>query len=221
MSRRTPREPPIQPSLTGLAHTAIPKRAGRQNPYFSYQMAVTRQSFRAVFRGANRAILAIVLVAFLGAGARATGPATTGSVSGLPVPRFVSLKADRINVRSGPNKDHEVRWVYTRAGMPVEVTAEFENWRRIRDWEGAEGWVYHSMLSGKRTAVVVPKINDKLVPLYEHPDIEAAEAARLQAGVVGSLKSCDGTWCQFAGKNFEGYIRQERLWGAYPNEKVE
>ena len=148
-------------------------------------------------------------------------PIAAGSVSGLPVPRFVSLKSDRVNVRSGPNKDQEVRWVYTRAGMPVEVTAEFENWRRIRDWEGAEGWVYHSLLSGKRTAVVVPNSKDELVPLYEHADIEATEAARLQSGVVGALKSCDGTWCQFAGKNFDGWIRQERLWGAYPNEKVE
>ena len=93
----------------------------------------------------------------------------TGSVSGLPVPRFVSLKSDRVNVRSGPNKDQDVRWVYTRAGMPVEITAEFENWRRIRDWEGAEGWVYHSLLSGKRSAVVVPTLKDDLVPLYEQP----------------------------------------------------
>ena len=76
--------------------------------------------------------------------------------SGLPVPRFVSLKADRVNVRGGPTKDHEVRWVYTRAGLPVEITAEFENWRRIRDWEGSEGWVYHSLLSGRRTALVMP-----------------------------------------------------------------
>ncbi len=97
----------------------------------------------------------------------------TGSVSGLPVPRFVSLKSDRVNVRAGPTKDHDVRWVYTRAGMPVEITAEFENWRRIRDWEGAEGWVYHSLLSGKRTAVVVPKMKDELVPLYESADAEA------------------------------------------------
>ena len=95
-----------------------------------------------------------------------------GSVSGLPVPRFVSLKSDRVNVRSGPNKDQEVRWVYTRAGLPVEITAEFENWRRIRDWEGAEGWVYHSLLSGKRTAVVVPSLKDELVPLYESADAE-------------------------------------------------
>ena len=92
-------------------------------------------------------------------------------MSGLPVPRFVSLKSDRVNVRSGPNKDQDVRWVYTRAGMPVEITAEFENWRRIRDWEGAEGWVYHSLLSGKRTAVVVPTLKDDLVPLYESTDV--------------------------------------------------
>ena len=96
------------------------------------------------------------------------------SVSGLPVPRFVSLKSDRVNVRAGPNKDQEVRWVYTRAGMPVEITAEFENWRRIRDWEGAEGWVYHSLLSGKRTAVVVPKLKNDLVPLYESADTKSA-----------------------------------------------
>jgi SH3-like domain-containing protein len=142
-------------------------------------------------------------------------------VSGLPIPRFVSLKSDRVNVRAGPNKDQEVRWIYTRVGMPVEITAEFENWRRIRDWEGAEGWVYHSLLSGRRSAVVVPDLKNDLVPLYERPDAQAPEAARLQSGVLGQLKSCNGTWCQFVGKNFAGWIRQVRLWGAYPNEKVE
>ncbi|HZP70195.1 MAG TPA: SH3 domain-containing protein [Pseudolabrys sp.] len=153
--------------------------------------------------------------------ARPAGEVATGPVSGLPIPRFVSLKSDRVNVRSGPNKDQEVRWVYTHAGMPVEITAEFENWRRIRDWEGAEGWVYHSLLSGKRTAVVITKSKDELVPLFASADIESAVTAQLQAGVLGSIRSCDGTWCQFGGKGFEGYIRQERLWGAYPNEKVE
>ena len=136
-------------------------------------------------------------------------------------PRFVSLKSDRVNVRSGPNKDQEVRWVYTRAGMPVEITAEFENWRRIRDWEGAEGWVYHSLLSGRRSAMVVPTLKDDLVPLYASPDVKATETARLQSGVLGVLKSCNGTWCEFSGKNFDGWVRQERLWGAYPNEKIE
>ncbi len=184
-------------------------------------MAVTRQSFRAAFLRLSRAALAAGLLAFAAAQARAAGDVATGSVSGLPVPRFVSLKSDRVNVRSGPNKDQEVRWVYTRAGMPVEITAEFENWRRIRDWEGSEGWVYHSLLSGKRTAVVVPKLKDEMVPLYESADVKSPLMARLQAGVVGTLKSCTGTWCEFAGKSFDGWIQQERVWGAYPNEKVD
>ncbi len=179
-------------------------------------MAVTTQSFGA--RCFGGALLTIVLMA---GAARAAGDVAVGPVSGLPVPRFVSLKSDRVNVRGGPNKDQEVRWVYTRVGMPVEITAEFENWRRIRDWEGAEGWVYHSLLSGKRTAVVVPKLNAELVPLHESADAQSAVVARLQSGVLGGLKSCDGTWCQFIGKNFSGFIQQERLWGAYPNEKVE
>jgi SH3-like domain-containing protein len=184
-------------------------------------MAMTTQSFRAVIRRVAGAALAAGLAAMPLAQAIAAGSVAAGSVSGLPVPRFVSLKADRVNVRGGPNKDQEVRWVYTRAGMPVEITAEFENWRRIRDWEGAEGWVYHSLLSGKRTAVVVPALKSDLVPLYESPNIEANEVARLQSGVLGTLKSCNGSWCQFTGTNFDGWIRQERLWGAYPNEKVE
>ena len=145
----------------------------------------------------------------------------TGSVSGLPIPRFVSLKSDRVNTRSGPNKDQDVRWVYTHAGMPVEITAEFENWRKIRDWEGAEGWVYHSLLSGKRTATVVPKLKDELVPLYESADVKSQVSAHLQSGVLGALKSCNGSWCQFSCKGFDGFVRQERLWGAYPNEKVQ
>jgi SH3-like domain-containing protein len=158
----------------------------------------------------------------LGDTVRAAGDMATGPVSGLPIPRFVSLKSDRVNVRSGPNKDQDVRWVYTHSGMPVEITAEFENWRRIRDWEGAEGWVYHSLLSGKRTAVVVPSPKtQQLVPLYEKPDPKSDEVAKLQSGVLGALKSCNGEWCQLVGKNFSGYVRQDRLWGAYPNEKVE
>ena len=180
-------------------------------------MAVTTQSARATIAGLVTAIvLAVAPVAV-----RAAGDMGVGSVSGLPIPRFVSLKSDRVNVRSGPNKDQDVRWVYTRVGMPVEITAEYENWRRIRDWEGAEGWVYHSLLSGKRTAIVVPRLNSELVPLYESADKTSAVVARLQSGVLGALKSCDGQWCQFSGKGFGGYIRQDRLYGAYPNEKVE
>src|SRR5258708_21975031 len=111
----------------------------------------------------------VAMAAVVMAGGVATAEEPTGTASGLPVPRFVSLKSDRVNVRGGPTKDHDVTWVYTRSGLPVEVTAEFENWRRIRDWEGAEGWVYHSLLSGRRTAIVAPKAKstEDLLSLHE------------------------------------------------------
>ena len=141
--------------------------------------------------------------------------------SGLPVPRFVSLKADRVTVRGGPDKDHDVNWIYTRAGWPVEITAEFENWRRIRDCDGAEGWVYHSLLSGKRTAAVQLKAKTDLAPLHQTPDAHSAVTARLQVGVLGSVKHCTGTWCQISGDGFAGWIEQSALWGVYPGEKIE
>src|SRR6202140_449047 len=142
--------------------------------------------------------------------------------SGLPVPRYVSLKSDHVNVRGGPNKDQDVAWVYTRPGLPVEITAEFENWRRIRDRDGAEGWVYRSLLSGRRTAYVAnPKSQTDLVPLYESADPKSALRATLEPGVLGSVKRCNGQWCRLTGDGFDGWIEQERLWGVYPNEKIE
>lgn len=144
-----------------------------------------------------------------------------GSQSGLQVPRFVSLKADRVNVRGGPTRDNDVVWVYTHAGLPVEITAEYGNWRRIRDWEGGEGWVYHSLLSGRRTALVVPQDKDALVSLYDDADRKSTVTAKLHSGVLAGVKRCTGTWCHIAGNGFDGWIEQNRLWGAYPNEKVE
>src|SRR3979409_537382 len=103
------------------------------------------------------------------------------TTSGLPLPRYVSLKSDHVNVRAGPTKDNDVAWVYTRSGLPVEITAEFEKWRRDRDSEGAEGWVYHSLLSGRRTAVVTMKTKDELAPLYDRADQTSPAPSRLPA----------------------------------------
>jgi len=171
------------------------------------------------------AVFALVLLA-VASTAQAQGELSLGAKSGLPVPRFVSLKADRVNVRSGPARDHEVTWTYMRSGLPVEITAESENWRRIRDWEGAEGWVYHSMLSGRRTGVVKAKEPNGLVPLLARADAATEVVAHLQSGVLGWVKKCASGWCRFTGhgttgQSFDGYIAQERLWGVYPNEKVE
>lgn len=154
----------------------------------------------------------------------AVGPTRAASdvvTSGLPVPRFVSIKADRVNVRGGPDKDHDVSFIYTRVGWPVEITAEFENWRRIRDSDGSEGWVYHSLLSGKRTAAVQLKVKTDMAPLYAKPDRDSAVTARLEVGVLGTVKACTGTWCHIAGAQFDGWIDQNDLWGVYPNEKFD
>jgi SH3-like domain-containing protein len=161
-------------------------------------------------------LLMVPCVASHGAAGELIGPK-----SGLPMPRFVSLKPDRVNVRGGPTRDHEVMFVYTRAGLPVEITAESDNWRRIRDWEGSEGWVYHSLLSGRRTAVVTPKDKKELVPLYDKGDSNAPVIARLQPGVLAAIKRCTGGWCRIGGPGFDGWALQEQLWGVYPEEKVE
>ncbi len=152
-------------------------------------------------------------------GAAQSGP--VGRVSGLPVPRFVSLKADKVNVRSGPTRDHALAWVFTRAGLPVEITAEFETWRRIRDADGAEGWVYHSMLSARRTALVSPWSKGEPTALREAPSADSAIKAKLEPGVLGKVDHCNGTWCRFFDSGFDGYVQQEKLWGVYPGEKID
>lgn len=146
-----------------------------------------------------------------------------GVSTNLPVPRFVSLKADKVNLRAGPTRDNAVNWVFTRAGLPVEITAESENWRKIRDSEGTEGWVFHTLLSSRRTVLVSPwaKKEKADLPLYERGNSGTSVTARLEPGVLASVKSCDGKWCRIFGDGFDGYIEQERLWGVYPNEKVE
>jgi SH3-like domain-containing protein len=180
---------------------------------------MARQSLK-VASWFHAALTAVLAVAVANTAARAAGEGA-GTSSGLPVPRFVSLKPDKVNVRGGPTRNHEIAWQYTRAGLPVEITAESDNWRRIRDWEGSEGWVYHSMLSGRRTAIVNAKEKDGLVPLYAKGDSAAPVVANLQAGVLASVKQCSGSWCRIVGAGFDGFIAQERLWGVYPSEKVE
>jgi SH3-like domain-containing protein len=168
-------------------------------------------------------LVAVLAGGMLGASFSTTVAAkdTVPTTSGLPVPRYVSLKSDHVNVRAGPTKDNDVAWVYTRSGLPVEITAEFENWRRVRDSEGAEGWVYHSLLSGRRTAVITMKHKDDLAPLYESADTTSVVTARLQVGVLAQVKKCTSVWCHISGSGFDGWIEQQRLWGVYADEKVD
>ena len=150
----------------------------------------------------------------------ASAPRTLGP-SGLPVPRFVSLKAEKVNVRRGPWSDHPVAWVFNRKGMPVEIVAEFENWRRIRDSDGEEGWILQNMLTGKRSAVVAPWRQGQSMPLLVQANAQSGLVARVGAGVVAEVEACTGDWCEITTNGYDGWIEQAMLWGVYPGETVD
>ena len=154
------------------------------------------------------------------AGGGGAGAQQVGKETGLVLPRYVSLKSDRVNLREGPSKEHRTTWVFQRAGLPVEITAESDTWRRIRDSEGAEGWVLHSLLSGRRTALVAPW-KKEVLPLHASGSDDARLVANLQPGVLANVKKCDGTWCRVWGDGFDGFFRQTDLWGVYPDEHVD
>ena len=170
-------------------------------------------------------LLAAALLAVAANGWMPVPPAAAQSVtvgkSGLPVPRFVSLKAGRVNVRVGPGQDYRVAWIYTRPGLPLEVIQEFDNWRRVRDAEGDVGWVFHSLLSSRRSGVVAPWGESEPVPLRRRPDAAAPVAAYLGTGVLGAVEACSEGWCRLEGRDYRGWISQEKLWGVYPDEVVD
>jgi SH3-like domain-containing protein len=155
------------------------------------------------------------------AAAAAAVPGVVVGKSGLPVPRFVSLKAGRVNVRGGPGEDYKIAWVFTRSALPVEVIAEYYTWRRVRDSDGTVGWVFHSLLQSKRTAVISPWAKGNPLPIRAEAATDSAVTAYLQPGVVASVDRCRHGWCALSGKGFSGWIEQSRLWGVYPDEEVD
>jgi SH3-like domain-containing protein len=133
-----------------------------------------------------------------------------GPVTNLPLPRYVSLRAERANARRGPSVSHRVDWEFTRRGWPLRVTAEYGHWRRVEDMEGAGGWVHHSLLSGARTAVFV---GADLVPLHVTQSEASAVRAYAEPGVVAQLQRCGDGWCEVSVGGAAGWVRQARLWG--------
>lgn len=139
--------------------------------------------------------------------------------SGLPLPRFVSLRSDEVNLRTGPGVRYPLEWIYTRRDLPVEVIAEFETWRKIRDWQGTEGWVHQSMLSSRRMAV----IPQGRKTLRADADDKAAPVAELDTNVVVRLLTCprNKNFCKVEVQNIEGWLRRDEFWGVYPGEYIE
>ena len=169
----------------------------------------------------HRLCLAVAMALMIGFGA---APALAQSQTGLPLPRFVSLRPNEVNLRAGPGEQYPIEWVYVRAGLPVEVVDEFDNWRRIRDFEGVEGWVFHSLLSGQRNVMVR---GEDVLQLMEEPVDTARTVALVEPGVLGGLEHCPaaeseiGAWCFVDLDGRRGWMPRGALYGVYPFEEVE
>jgi SH3-like domain-containing protein len=137
--------------------------------------------------------------------------------TGLPLPRFVSLRKAEVNVRTGPGTRYPVDWVFTRKNMPVEIIAEFDAWRKVKDWEGVTGWVHKSMLSGRRW-IIIPKGTRQL---RRTNDPKAPVVAHLEQKVIARLKRCQGVWCEINLTGIKGWIKRTDIWGVYRSEKIQ
>ena len=140
----------------------------------------------------------------------------TGRSTGLRLPRFVSLGADQVNLRYGPGREYPVSWVLARRGLPVEIIAEFDAWRKVRLHDNDEGWVHSSLLSSRRTVV----ITDGIAELRRTPAADARVALRAEPGVIGELLDCEGDWCRVDINGRRGWLQRHAFWGALPGETV-
>ena len=180
--------------------------------------------------GSTFAILSSLALVFFAGGAAADQsepdtPRQTLKGSGLPVPRFVSLRADTVNLRSGPGRAYPTSWVFRQAGLPVEVVKEYDIWREVRDAHGTQGWIIKSLLSGRRTAQVLPwevKKGEAQVQIILRSGgrENSTPVAMVEAGVVADIRECNGRWCRVTVGHFNGYIEQKKLWGVYDGEIV-
>lgn len=167
------------------------------------------------------ALAAVLVVTFcLMAVLPAAAPASAQvSGSGLPLPRFVSLRAGEVNLRTGPGVQYPIEWVYRKSGLPLEVIAEYKTWRKVRDWEGAQGWVHQTMLSAKRSFIVTGSTRTVLTKAER----TARPVARVQSGVTGQLIACpDATdYCRVEVEGFEGWLPRTDFWGVIKGEAFE
>jgi SH3-like domain-containing protein len=149
--------------------------------------------------------------------AGAAPAAERGPVTNLPLPRFVSMKAGEGNVRRGPSLTHRIDWVFKRRGVPLEITAEHGHWRRVRDRDGAGGWIHYSLLSGVRTALV----ERDMLEIHARPDPQSLVVARLELGVIARLEECTPDWCEITAGGYTGWAPKGALWGVRAGERLD
>ncbi len=142
-----------------------------------------------------------------------------GSNTGLPLPRFASLRGEEVNLRSGPGTRYPIEWVYKRRDLPVEIEREFEVWRLVRDQEGVKGWVHQAVLTGRRTFVTIGA--ERVI--RADPKDDAAPVARLKVAVLGRIRSCEANadWCQVQVQDYRGWLKRTDFWGSAPGEAIQ
>jgi SH3-like domain-containing protein len=173
---------------------------------------------RATRQARLAALLAALLAAVLAAGLPGLAGAADGRVTGLEIPRFVSLRPDEVNLRAGPGLRYPIRWVYQRRNLPMEVIGEFKTWRQLRAWDGTEGWVHQAMIQGRRTARITggePRL------LRRAPETGARPVAMLEPGVIADLEACRNAWCRLQVEGHAGWMPRDHFYGAYPGERLE
>lgn len=143
-------------------------------------------------------------------------PAQAEPESGPRLPRFASLGSSEINVRTGPGSQYPITWKYVRAGLPVEIVAEFEYWRKIRDHDGSVGWVHKSLLSGKRFA----SVEGATRVLYDDAGEDSRPLLRLEPGVIVRVERCKADWCRVKVEDSRGWLKRDWLWGVYADEVI-
>ncbi|MDA0305644.1 MAG: SH3 domain-containing protein [Proteobacteria bacterium] len=165
-----------------------------------------------IFLGSGAIIL---LLAAFAPGLQAAGHKGTG----LPLPRFVSLRAGEVNLRTGPGVQHPIDWVYHRQNLPLEIIAEYGTWRKTRDWQGTQGWVHQSMVGAKRTFIVTGDTRT----VRRKSEANSEPMARAEAGVIGKLISCPNLqgWCRVEIGGREGWLRRVEIWGLHRGEVME
>lgn len=160
--------------------------------------------------------LKIVIALIVASAVLAATPVTVIAETGLPLPRFASLRANKVHLRTGPGVRYPVDWIFIQRYMPIEIVAEFENWRKVRDWQGTEGWVHRTMLTGRRMAVVKGGVQ----PLRREPDSNAALTARVMEKVLARILECEGEWCRIEIGKQRGWMRRTHIWGVYRDERI-
>lgn len=199
--------------MIGQFHFFCKVMFGETNNYGSSPL------IQAFFQRLARFVLGLMLL---------SGPAyAQDNPSGLPLPRFASTRSEPINVRVGPGTKYDVAWTFVKSGLPVEIVQEFDTWRKIRDVDGAEGWVHQNLLSGTRAGYATPLVANGEIALRSNQSDDAGLRARLGAGFKVTVQACDGIWCEVTAadqdenqrsSSYSGFVHQEELWGVYPGE---